>query len=144
MSMFLTVGQYKALSPTMRAGFDQLLQLACAMAMTMNFELYELYQGSPAGERITANILANAMIKLTDSSRDKNPYRKDTQTYLRGRGMTNQQALEIIYGQLFELLDLIIQSTNPKMQVFHNDADLIVAIAHAAWMKQFRRDIDYE
>lgn len=135
--MPLTVGQYKALSPTMRAGFDQLLQIACAMAMTMDFDLFELYQESPAGERITANILANAMIKLTDPTRDKNPYRKDTQTYLRGRGMTNHQALEIMYGQLFELLDLIIQSTNPEIRPFRDDADLINAIAHAAWMVQF-------
>lgn len=138
MATIKTVGQYKALSPFGRTWFNQLLQHACTMAKTMQFDLFELYQESRAGDYISGNILTNAVIKLTDSSRDLNPDRKDTPTYLEIHGSdVIPQALEIIDSNLLELLDLITNPTDAKNRPYHDNMDLIEAIAHAAWVKQF-------
>ena len=95
----------------------------------MHFDLFELYQESLPGNYIAANILESAVIKLTDPTRAENPNRKDTQTYLDIHGTdVVQQALEIMYAQLFELLECV---SNPKSQVYRDNQDLIDAIAHA-------------
>lgn len=139
-STMMTVGFYKALSPSGRAEVNLLLQRACTMARIMNFDLHGLYVKSQAGEFVATNILVNAMIKLTDPSHDVN--REDTSWLKIISEDAVLKTLEIMDANLSELLERVTQPTNPKVRAFWDGADLIKAISHAAWKKQFAKELD--